>query len=334
MPPTRSLLALLILGLVVGSAAAQDQGYDREANEAALAWQTETDTAKKVALGKELIARYPGRKGADSVAGAVYNDKAFSAEQKAEIARAYYEAHSTNYPDRQYVEYSLGLWATSERDPARQYELAKRYMQEYPGGTFTQYVSPLIFSRRAELFKKALKDNNINEALKYAQEAWAEGQTGFYYTHELADYARRDLMIKGGKSPLLEQAVDWAERAITYLESDRYSWGCPTPRVNKPEMLASLYQLRGYAEFLMTATRSQQATADDYNQAVAALQKSAEINPKDISTHYYLGQVYNAQYVYWAQRFLTYDTPEKQQTPEAQEVLAKLNAAADAVIAA
>ena len=291
-------------GTTSGTAAAPGED-PKEATDAALAWKNQKDAAAKTTTGKELIVKFPGTKAADFVAGTTFTDKTFSDAQKTEIARTYYETYTAGNLPGQYLEYSLGVWATTEKDPAKQVELAKLYLQKYPTGTFQKYIEPIILGRRGEGFQNAIKAGNIAEAEKLANEAFAANQNEFFYAYTLADFALQDMTQKGAQSAHIEKSGAWIDRALAFVEGGKTPPTIKDPaewEKNKPQLLNTLYRAKGYRDYLIAAKKGPSATPADFAGAITNLQKAIATNDKDILSFYFIGQACNAQYAGLAQK--------------------------------
>jgi hypothetical protein len=319
------------------AAGAQANDPEAQAAEAYKAWKAETDAAKKAESGAAIVTNYFGTKAAEAVAYDALFSKTATVEQKAAMARAYYDAATKAGKDGTYFEYALGTLVTSEKDPKRIIEYGTAYLQKFPTGKYVQptdYVNPAISSGRATLFQEAVKAKNTQQAMQYANEALAKNENEFYYTYTLSTMALADMLTPdGAKIAYLNQVTPWTQRAIAFVEggkvpatvTDKAAW-----EKGKPTVLANLYRTQALASMYETAN-AKPTSPDQYNATIDAFKKSLTHADHDAVTFYLMAQAYNAQYGILSQQYAALPDADKA-TDAGKAALAKVDAAADNVI--
>lgn len=334
---TATPVAIYAQTAAAGAAAPAQAADPKEAVDAWTAWSKMTDPAGKFQAGLDLIKTYPGTKVAENVAGTAFNDKTLSNDQKATVARTYYDAYTAGGKTGTYLQYSLSFIATTEKDPAKALELGSKFISAYPtaDAATLDAVKKRMTAVRFAAFQEAVKANRIADALKYSNDAQAAGETlyEYYYASQLAGFALTDLNTNTTKSQYIAQAPGWADRAIAYLDAGKVPEGVDKAKwdADKQNTLNKLYLLKGYSAFLTAANKAQAATPADVQTAIDLLTKATTYNDKDFFTYLLLGQANNALYVLQNQKYSTFTD---QASPDAQAALANVNAAADAVLKA
>ena len=315
-------------------AAASTQASDPEAaaNEAYKLWKAEADPAKKQAMAIDLIRNHFGSKAAESVAYTGMFTEGAPDQIVLETSRAYYESAKASGKDGAYVEYALGNLATREKDSQKLATYGQEYLQKFPSGKYTEYVQKNIAASRYQMFKQALDAKRWNDAVGYANEAFAAGQNEFVYSYQLAYASLADLTSQGAKSQLVGKAGGWADRAARFVESGKMPEGGNAAdwEKAKPATLATLYRIQGIDKFLQTA-QGQPSDPAAYEPAIQLLQKSATHADKDPTTHYFISQARNAQYTIWLNRYNAL-SDEQKAAADGETMLAGLNKAADSLI--
>ena len=312
--------------------AAQASDPETQANALYQQWKPETDAAKKLALGKQIVMEFFGTKAAESVGYAGMFPQPDNPALKLEMSKTYYEASVATGKQGAYVEYALGNLATLEQDPRKALEYTRAYSQKFPTGKFAEYVKKAAAAARYKLFDAAFKAKNYNEAATVANEAFAAKENEFLYSYLLTSAGLADLTAQGGTSQFVTKVGPWADRAAKYVESGQVPEGTDKAKweAEKPKTLALLYKAQAVDRFLQAA-KSTPNDAAAFAPSLDLLKKAATFDPKDPVIYYYMAQAYNTQYASAAEQYAA--LPEADKNGEAgKATLAKVNAAADQVI--
>src|SRR5262245_23976035 len=79
-----------------------------------------------------------------------------------------------------------GKWyAVYKTDPAKGKELAKEYLAKFPTGQYMKFMKDYISRTRAADLNKAITDKNIAEAIRIANEEFAENPDNVDYLYLL-----------------------------------------------------------------------------------------------------------------------------------------------------
>lgn len=325
-----------LLPLVSQDAAAPANDPEAPANEAYKAWKAETDPAKKFESGKTLVSQFFGTKAAEAVAydGLFPQDK--NVERPLAMSYVYIAASNAHGNGGQYLEYAFGIAGTSaaEKDPKKLLENAKIYLQKYPTGRYASHITTKVIpGTRYTVFSALLKEMKYNDAIQIANEAFASNENEFLYSYVLTDTAIRDLLSSGAKSQFVGKAEGWAERAAKFIESGQTPAGADPAKwaADKPSSLSLLYKAQGLSKYYATA-QADPKSVEAYDPSRALLTKALESNEKDPVTHFFLGQICDAQNVILSKQ---YDAlAEDQKTADAGNALIeKINVTLDCVIA-
>lgn len=315
------------------AAATQADDPEAPANEAYKAWKAETDPAKKFDSGKSIVSQFFGSKAAEAVAydGLFAKDK--SADQQLAMSYTYITGSNANGNGGQYLEYAFGIAGSTEKDPKKLLENANLYLQKYPTGRYAPHITKNVLPpTRYAVFSALLKELKYNDAIQIANEAFASNENEFLYSYVLTDTAIRDLLSNGAKSQFVGKAEGWAERAAKFIESGQTPAGADPKKweADKPTSLSLLYKAQGLSKYFATAQSSPKST-DAYDPSIALMKKALESNEKDPVTHFFLGQICDAQNVILSAQFDA--LPDDQKTADAGNALtAKVNESLDCVI--
>lgn len=314
------------------AASVQAADGEAEANEAYKVYKAETNAAKKQEVAVEIISKYFASRAAEAITYDLLFSKTSSVADKNAIAVAYYQASNAAGKPGNYLEYALGQLATAETDPAKLIEFAKVYLSKFPEGRYKPYIGPAVSAARYKLFDAAYTAKKTNEAIQYANEAFAAGENEFLYAYRLSFLALTDLIAHGGNATLIGQAQGWADRGIRFVEEGKMPEGANADEwaKSKDKTLTTLYKTRGLAEFFSTAKRLPTA-ASDYDQSITALKKVTEFSPRDAEIYFFLAQAYNFQYAIHQKSYDALTEEEKAGDP-GKAAIEKVDAAADMVI--
>ena len=317
------------------AAAPGAQAGDPEAAANALyqTWKNEADPAKKAELAKQIVSQYFGTKASEAVGYAGIFDKAPDGRVKYEMSKVYWDASVASGKTGAYLDYALGNVATMEKDPRKQIELGRTYLQKFPGGKYEAVIKQSIAAARYKAFDDAVKAKTFPAAIELANEAFAANENEFLYAYVLTNNGLADLTAQGASSQFVTKVGPWADRAARFVESGQMPAGADKAKwdAEKPNVLALLYKAQAIDKFLQVAKSNPADPATGYQPVVDLLKKSATFNEKDPVIYYYLAQVYNAQYSKYA---ADYDAlpPAEQTADPGKAALAKVNMAADEVI--
>lgn len=315
------------------AAAAGQADPEAPANEAYKAWKAETDPAKKFESGKSIVTQFFGTKAAEAVAYDGMFDKAKAPDQHLAMSYVYIAASSAKGDGGQYLEYAYGIAGSTEKDPRKLLENGKLYMQKYPTGRYASHIQTKVMpGTRYAVFTALLKEMKYPDAIQIANEAFASNENEFLYSYVLTDTAIRDLLSTGAKSQFVGKAEGWAERAAKFIESGQTPAGADPAKwaADKPSSLALLYKAQGLSKYYATAQSSPKAV-EAYEPSRALLMKALESAEKDPVTHFFLGQICDAQNVILSTQFEA--LPEDQKSADAGNALiAKINETIDCVV--
>jgi hypothetical protein len=328
---------LLFSGAQLGRAQdAAAQADPPEATAAWNAWKGEADTAKKLQMGIDLIKNFPGTISADNVAGTAYNDANLKAEQKGQVADAYYTSYTAAGKTGRYLEYSLYFVVTSEKDPMKRFDASKTFLEKFPTSQYAADVKKRIVGTRYAVFKTHLDANRLNEATAVANLAFAEGDSEpwlYFYLTGLTGFAANDFGAKNTNSAIIGQVGPWADRAIAYLSSGKVPESVKDKaefEKNKPAVLCFMHQIKGWEQLLVAVKKAASATPEDYEKAVATLNQAAQCaDAANYLPSFLAGQ---ALYNEYALLYAKYDATPDKKTPEAEALLKQVNEAVDGVL--
>jgi hypothetical protein len=336
--------ALLLFSGTIPGLAAQDAATPADPPEATAAWnawKAEADPAKKLQLGIAVIKQFPGTLSADNVAGTSFNEK-LTNDQKAQIADAYYTSYTAAGKTGRYLEYSLYFVVTSEKDPVKRFDYSKAFLEKFSSSQYAADVRKRIVGTRYAVAKSHLDANRINEAITIANQSFAEGDSDpwqYFYLTGLTGYAATEFGSKGTNSPLVGQVGPWADRAIAYLSAgkapetvkDKPDAKAEFDR-NRPAVICFMQQIKGWDQLLVAVKKASAATPEDYEKAVVTLNEAAKCaDATNYLPSFLAGQ---ALYNEYALLFAKYDALPDKNTPEAVELLNKVNDAVDGVLKA
>lgn len=314
------------------AAGTQAEDPEAPANEAYKAWKAETDPSKKFQTGKSIVSQFFGTKACEAVAydGIFGKDK--SPEQKLDMSYTYIAAGDGTGKTGQYSDYAYGIAGTTEKDPKKLLGNARTYLQKFPTGKYADYIQKSVPGLRYTAFSATLKEMKYNDAVLIANEAFAANENEFLYAYLLSDTAYRDLLANGARSQFVGKADAWADRAIKYIEGGQVPTGADAKKweADKPGTLSLLYKTEGLSKYFATAQSNPKA-ADAYDAARDLLNKALTSNEKDAVTHFFVGQLCDAQNVIYS---AVYDAlPDDQKAADAgTAAIAKVNEASDCVI--
>ena len=208
-------------------------------------------------------------------------------------------------------------------DPAKALELAKEYVAKFPNGAQFKYMKDFITRTRAVEFNKAITSKNIGEAIRIANEEFAENPENVDYLYLLV-YAIRsnELEVNPPNYGHAKEVLDYGQRALKAIE------GGKTANVFKPE------QRNGVQSYIAQTMANVEAKNNNNDKAIEYYKKSnsyiATSSAKnDLVTmtfnYYRMGFLYQAKYEASAKKYQTFPEADRTDPPTKPEVLEAFN---------
>ncbi len=217
-----------------------------------------------------------------------------------------------------------GEWYTVRTsDPAKGVELAKEYLAKFPSGQYLKFMKEYISRTRAANFNKAITDKNIGEAIRIANEEFAENPDNVDYLYLLV-YAIRTNELEANPANYGHgnELFDYGQRAMKAIE------GGKTANVFKKE------QTQGVLSYIAQTLANVEAKNKNNDKAIEYFKKSnsyiasstAKNDQATIAFNYFrIGSLYLAKYDAAAKKYETFPEADRTDPPTKQEVIDALN---------
>jgi hypothetical protein len=209
-------------------------------------------------------------------------------------------------------------------DPAKALELAKEYVAKFPNGQQIKYMKGYISGERAKQLNKAITtDKNITEAIRIANEEFAENPENVDYLYYIV-YGIRSVELEANPPNYghANEVLDYGQRAIKAIEA-----GKPAT-VYKPE------QRNGILAYIAQTLANVEAKNNNIDKAIEWYKKSnsyiASSSAKgDVSTvtynYYRMGFLYQMKYEAASKKYTAFPDADKTDPPTKPEVFEALN---------
>jgi hypothetical protein len=219
--------------------------------------------------------------------------------------------------------------AASTTDPAKAAELAQAYLEKYPKGQYSEYLSKWLVGVQWNQFNEAIKKKDIAEMVRIGQKRLAVDPQDINFLYWMALNLRQHELLGSPEPAHTKEARDFSRRAIDLVGSGARPVGVDPAKWNKDANLAWLHQ-----NLALLA-----AKAGDDKEALAQYETSSALAPKDagILARNSLGcaTIHKAAYDAAAARYQAVPEAERSgetPSPAAREALDAANQEADAAV--
>ncbi|MFY9609805.1 MAG: hypothetical protein WAU45_14450 [Blastocatellia bacterium] len=238
-------------------------------------------------------------------------DQAAAQDPKAEEAAAYKAWYDAN----------------AAKDYAKAMELAKAYVEKYPGGQNVAYLKEKwVPSTRTLLFNQAIAQKNMADMIRVGTDVLADNPDNLDYLIAMSVQLRtNELFATPPNFAHAKEAAEFTERAMKLIESGK----TPTPNPNSP-----FDKNKTIAFFDQTL-----AVIDDHNKnidkALDRYRHAASLDPMSPLYFFHIGRLNQEKYLAAAKKFQELPEADREASPPKPEVKAALddvNKYADGVI--
>jgi tetratricopeptide (TPR) repeat protein len=217
--------------------------------------------------------------------------------------------------------------ANGAKDFAKAMELAKAYVEKYPGGQNVAYLKEKwIPSTRTTLFNQAIGQKNMNDMIRIGREVLADNPDNLDYLIAMSVQLRtNELFATPPNFALGKDAAEFTERAMKLIDSGK----TPTPNPSSP-----FDKNKTIAFFEQTL-----AVIDDHNKnidkALERYQRAGSLDPMSPLYFFHVGRLNQEKYLAAAKKYQDLPEADRDASPPSAEVKAALddvNKYADGVI--
>lgn len=217
-----------------------------------------------------------------------------------------------------------GKWyAVYKTDPTKGVELAKEYIAKFPSGQYFKYMKSYISGERAKALNKSITDKNIAEAIRIANEEFAENPENVDYLYYIV-YGIRSAELEANPPNYghANEVIDYGQRAIKAIEAGKAT------NVFKPE------QRNGVLAYIAQTIANVEAKNNNTDKAIEWYKKSnsyiaassAKGDVQTITYNYYrMGFLYQMKYDAASKKFQAFPDADKTDPPTKPEVVQALN---------
>jgi tetratricopeptide (TPR) repeat protein len=217
--------------------------------------------------------------------------------------------------------------ANAAKDYPKAMELAKAYVEKYPGGQNVAYLKEKwIPSTRTILFNQAIAQKNMADMIRIGKEVLAENPDNLDYLIAMSVQIRtNELFASPPNFAHAAEAAEFTEKAMKLIEGGK----TPTPNPSSP-----FDKNKTLAFFDQTL-----AVIDDHNKnidkALERYRHAASLDPMNPLYFFHAGRLHQEKYLAAAKKYQEIPEADREATPLKPEVKAALdevNKQADGVI--
>jgi tetratricopeptide (TPR) repeat protein len=166
--------------------------------------------------------------------------------------------------------YHAWFAANQQQDNAKAVEAAEAYIEKFPNGEYTEFLSKWLAPARMAALNEAIKAGQVDQMLAVGNRILAKEPENLNVVYALAfQLRRRELLAKPRSYAHAADAVRLSQKAISLVESGQTLAG--VQNFNKNATLAWLYQNLAIVEGRKGAS----------NKAIELYEKSTSLAPQD-----------------------------------------------------
>ncbi|MEK6300650.1 MAG: hypothetical protein AABO41_08020 [Acidobacteriota bacterium] len=223
--------------------------------------------------------------------------------------------------------YAKWYEANAAKDNPKAMELAKAYVEKYPGGQNVEYLkTKWIPATRTTLFNQAIAQKNMADIIRIGRDALADNPDNLDYLSALWFQIRtNELFASPPNFAHAAEAAEFTERAMKLVEGGK----TPTPNPNNP-----FDKNKTLAFFHQTL-----AVIEDHNKnldkALEHYQHTASLDPMNPLYFFQIGRLNQEKYLAAAKKYQEMPEADRDASPpkpEAKAALDEVNKYADGVI--
>jgi hypothetical protein len=215
--------------------------------------------------------------------------------------------------------------ANAAKDLAKAFELAKKYLKDFPNGKNAAYLhDKWLPNARARLFNQAYIDKNSEAMISLGNEALATDPDNLNFLLALAQHLNVNEV--NAKPPITTHAADaeaYTRRAVKLLEEGKKPAEGTDWKVN--ETLNYFYQILAGIE----------ERNKNQDTALAFYEKAAALDSANAFTYFHAGAIHHARYLKAADKYQALPEADRVAAPPSaatQALLKEVNDTADAVL--
>ncbi|HSF23107.1 MAG TPA: hypothetical protein VLE20_02690 [Blastocatellia bacterium] len=217
--------------------------------------------------------------------------------------------------------------ANAAKDYAKAMELAKAYVEKYPGGQNVGYLKDKwVPSTRTYLFNQAIAQKNMADMIRVGKDVLADNPDNLDYLIAMSVQLRtNELFATPPNLSHAKEAAEFTERAMKLIESGK----TPTPNPNSPfdknKTIAFFYQTLAVID----------DQSKNIDKALERYQHAARLDPMSPLYFFHVGRLNQEKYLASAKKYQELPEADREASPPKPEVKAALddvNKYADGVI--
>lgn len=217
--------------------------------------------------------------------------------------------------------------ANAAKDFAKAMELAKAYVEKYPGGQNVAYLKEKwIPSTRTTLFNQAISQKNMGDMIRIGREVLADNADNLDYLIAMSVQLRtNELFATPPNFAHSKDAAEFTERAMKLIEGGKTPTPNPSSPFDKNKTLAFFDQT-------LAVIHDQEKNID---KALERYRHAASLDPMSPLYFFHVGRLNQEKYLAAAKKYQDLPEADREASPPSPEVKAALddvNKYADGVI--